>query len=128
MKLITWDVIFGFMVIPKDLLTPLLVPWVVVFRIKRKSLLGLYISHMCEGCISEKFKPTGSRYNIRTTFKTKHILRSSLMKTRSERAPQQTARCVYSIPVNVAEATLAEQADFWPCGSVNTGTISKRVS
>jgi hypothetical protein len=27
--------------------------------------------------------------------------------------------------VNVAEATLAKQADFRPCGSVNIGTISK---
>jgi hypothetical protein len=29
--------------------------------------------------------------------------------------------------VNVAEATLAKQADLWPCGSVNIGIISKRV-
>jgi hypothetical protein len=47
---------------------------------------------------SEKFKRIGNRYNIRTIFKTKHELRSSLMKTRPERDPQQTARCIYSIP------------------------------
>jgi hypothetical protein len=29
--------------------------------------------------------------------------------------------------VNVAEVTLAKQADLLLCGSVNTGTISKRV-
>jgi hypothetical protein len=34
------------------------------------------------------------------------------MKTRLERDPQQTAQCVYSIHVNVAEATLAKQADL----------------
>jgi hypothetical protein len=32
-----------------------------------------------------------------------------------------------ALPVNVAGATLAKQADLWPCGSVNTGTISSRV-
>jgi hypothetical protein len=35
--------------------------------------------------------------NIRTIFRTKHTLRSSLMKTRLERGPQQMAQCVYSI-------------------------------
>jgi hypothetical protein len=44
-----------------------------------------------------EFKRIGNRYNIRTIFKTKHTLRSSLMKTRPERDPQQTAQCVYSI-------------------------------
>jgi predicted GIY-YIG superfamily endonuclease len=31
-------------------------------------------------------------------FKTKHNLRSSLMKTRPERDPLQTTQCIYSIP------------------------------
>jgi hypothetical protein len=47
--------------------------------------------------VSEKFKYIANQYNIRTIFKTKHNLRSSLMKTRQERDPQQTAQCIYSI-------------------------------
>jgi hypothetical protein len=37
--------------------------------------------------VSEKFKRTGTRYSIRTIFRTKYTLRSSLMKTRLERDP-----------------------------------------
>jgi predicted GIY-YIG superfamily endonuclease len=48
--------------------------------------------------VSEKFKRIGIRYNIRTIFKTKHTIRSSLMKARPESDPQQTAQCIYSIP------------------------------
>jgi hypothetical protein len=48
--------------------------------------------------VSEKFKRIGNQYNIRTLFKTKHTLRSSLVRTRPKRDPQQTAHCVYSIP------------------------------
>jgi hypothetical protein len=58
--------------------------------------------------ISEKFKRIGNRYNIGTIFKTKHKLRSSLMKTRPERDPQQTARCVYSIPCECGRSYLGE--------------------
>jgi hypothetical protein len=47
--------------------------------------------------VSEKFKRIVNRYNIRTIFKTVHTLRNSLMKTRPERDPQQTAQCVCSI-------------------------------
>jgi hypothetical protein len=39
----------------------------------------------------------GNQYNIRTIFKTKHKLRSSLMKTRPERDLEQMAQCIYSI-------------------------------
>jgi hypothetical protein len=48
--------------------------------------------------ISEKLKQIGNLYNIRTVFKTKHTLTSSLMRTRLQRSPQQMAHCVYSIP------------------------------
>jgi hypothetical protein len=48
--------------------------------------------------VSKKFKCTGNGYNIRTIFKTKHTLRSSLMKTGPERDLQQMTQCVYSIP------------------------------
>jgi hypothetical protein len=47
--------------------------------------------------VSEKFKCIGN-HNIRTIFKTKHTLRSSLLKTRPERDAQQTAQCIHSIP------------------------------
>jgi hypothetical protein len=48
--------------------------------------------------ISEKFKRIGNHYNTMATFKTKHTLRSSLMRTRLERDLQQMAHCIYSIP------------------------------
>jgi hypothetical protein len=44
--------------------------------------------------VSEKLKRIGNRYNMRTIFRTKHTLRSSLRKTRPERDPQQTAVCL----------------------------------
>jgi hypothetical protein len=40
----------------------------------------------------------------------------------------QTILSIYNIPANVADAAIAKQADYWPCGSTNRGTISKRVS
>jgi hypothetical protein len=39
--------------------------------------------------VSEKFKCTVNKYNIRTVFKTRHTLRSSLVRTRSISAPQK---------------------------------------
>jgi hypothetical protein len=41
--------------------------------------------------VADKFKRIGNWCNIRTIFRTKHTLRSSLMKTRPERDPQQHA-------------------------------------
>jgi hypothetical protein len=57
---------------------------------EQKPLGSVYMPYV-KG-VSEKFKRIGNRYNIRTIFKTKHTLRSSLMKTRPERDPQQTAQ------------------------------------
>jgi hypothetical protein len=65
-------------------------------KTEEKPLGSVYIPYV-KG-VSEKFKRIGNRYNIRTVFKTKHTPRSSLMNTRPERDPQQTAQCVYSIP------------------------------
>jgi hypothetical protein len=63
---------------------------------KNEKHLGfVYISRV-EG-VSEKFKRIGNRYNIRKIFNTQHNIRSSLMKTRPERDPLQTAQCIYSI-------------------------------
>jgi hypothetical protein len=58
--------------------------------------------------VSEKFKHTGNRYNIRMIFKIKHTLRSSLMKTRLERHPQQVAQCIYSIPCECGRSYTGE--------------------
>jgi predicted GIY-YIG superfamily endonuclease len=41
-------------------------------------------------------------------FKTEHILRSSLMKTRPERDPHQTAHCIYSIPCECGRSYIGE--------------------
>jgi hypothetical protein len=57
--------------------------------------------------VSEKFKRIGYRY-IRTIFKTKHALRSSLMKTRPERSPLQTALRIYSIPCECGRSYIEE--------------------
>jgi hypothetical protein len=58
--------------------------------------------------VSEKFKRIGNRYNIRTIFRTKRNLRSSLMKTRLERDLQQTAHCFYSIPCEGGRSHIGE--------------------
>jgi hypothetical protein len=51
--------------------------------------------------VSEKFKRIANQYNIRTVFKTKHTLRSSLVRTRPKRDSQQRAHCAIAFPVNV---------------------------
>jgi hypothetical protein len=87
------------------------IPMVSVVWTKRQSLWVLCISQMW-GVFQRKFESIRNWYNIKTIFKTKHTLRSSLMKTRPERDPQQTAQCIYSIPCEWAEATLAKQPDL----------------
>jgi hypothetical protein len=51
--------------------------------------------------VSEKIKGIGSLYNIRTVFKTKHTLRSSLIRAKPQGDPKQTA--------DVAEIVLGKQ-------------------
>jgi hypothetical protein len=76
-------------------------------RVKKEKPLGsVYIPYV-KG-ISEKFKCIWNRYNIRTIFKTKHALRSSLVKTRPERGLQQTAQCVCSIPCECGRRYIGE--------------------
>jgi hypothetical protein len=60
---------------------------------EEKPLSSVYIPY-----VSEKLKCIENQYNIRMIFKTKLALRSSLMKTRPERDPQQVTCCVCSIP------------------------------
>jgi hypothetical protein len=50
---------------------------------EQKPLGSVYIPYV-KG-VSEKFRRIGNSYNLRTIFRTKHTLRSSLMKTRPER-------------------------------------------
>jgi hypothetical protein len=87
---------------------------------KEQKLLGsVYIPYV-KG-VSEKFRRIGNRY-IRTSSKL-----NTLMKTRPERDRYRQHSASTVFPVNAAEVTLAKQTDFWPCGSVNTGTVSKRL-
>jgi hypothetical protein len=58
--------------------------------------------------VSGEFRRIGNRYNIRTIFKTKHTLRSSLMKTRPVRDPLQIAQCIYSIPCECGRNYIGE--------------------
>jgi hypothetical protein len=58
--------------------------------------------------VSEKFRCIGNWYNIRTIFKTKHTLSSSLMKTRPERDPRHTPQCIYSTPCECGRRYIGE--------------------
>jgi hypothetical protein len=62
--------------------------------------------------VSEKFKHIGNRYNIWTIFKTENTLRSSVMKTRPERDPQQMAQCIYSTPCECGRRYIGETEDL----------------
>jgi hypothetical protein len=73
---------------------------------EEKALGSVYIPYV-KG-VSEKSKRRGNRYNSRTIIKIKHTLRSSLMKTRSERDPLQTAQCIYSIPCECGRNYIGE--------------------
>jgi hypothetical protein len=77
-----------------------------------KSLGSVYIPHVKE--VSETFKHIRVWHDIRTIFRSKHTLRSSLTKTRTERNPQHTAQCVYSIPTE--------------CGRSYTGDTGKPLT
>jgi hypothetical protein len=68
----------------------------VIIQTERKSLLAKSIPN-AKG-ISKKLECIGNHNNIKTTFKTKHTLRSSPMRTRQERDQKQTAHCFYIIP------------------------------
>jgi predicted GIY-YIG superfamily endonuclease len=95
------------MVITKVLLTWLSDLRAVFIRKKEEKPLGLVYIPYVKG-VSEKFKRTGNQYNIRTIFKTKHTLRSSLARTRPKRDPQQMAHCVYSIPCECGRSYIGE--------------------
>jgi hypothetical protein len=48
----------------------------------------------CAKGVSEKITCIGNDYSIRMFFRTKRTLRSSLMRTRPESDPQQSAQCL----------------------------------
>jgi hypothetical protein len=73
---------------------------------EEKPLGSVYIPYV-KG-VSEKFKRVGNRYNIRTIFRTKHTLRSSLMNTRPKIEPQQTAQCGYSVLCECGRSYIGE--------------------
>jgi hypothetical protein len=58
--------------------------------------------------ISEKFKHIGNRYNIKTIFKTRHTLKSLLMRTGLERSPQQMTHSICSIPCECGRSYVGE--------------------
>jgi hypothetical protein len=74
---------------------------VAVIRIKKKKPLGFVYIPYVKG-VSEEFKHIGNQYNVRMIFKTKHILRSSLMKTRPER------ECFSNIPCECGGSYIGE--------------------
>lgn len=71
--------------------------------------------------VSGKFKPLGNIYNIRTLFKTKHILRKFVVKTRPIRAPQEKANCVYSIFRECSRSYVGETGRSLAVNRGNTG-------
>jgi hypothetical protein len=64
---------------------------------KEKKPLALVFILFVKG-ISEKLKHVSNHYNIRTVFRTKHTLRSSLIRTRPERCLLQMVHCICIIP------------------------------
>jgi hypothetical protein len=83
---------------------------------EQKPMGSVYIPYV-KG-VSEKFKCIGDQYNIRTIFKTKHTLRSSLMKTMLERDTQKMAQCVYSNPCECGRSYIGETGRhlaMWLC-------------
>jgi hypothetical protein len=58
--------------------------------------------------ISEKFRHIGNCFNLRTIFKTKHIIRETLLKTGLLRDAQRTKQGVYSIPCDCGRCYISE--------------------
>jgi hypothetical protein len=84
-------------------------------RSNRSSSYTIYQGMVIIPCvkgISEKFRCIGNRSNVRTIFKTKHTLHGTSMKFGPVRDAQQTKQCTYNIPCDVADVTLAKQADL----------------
>lgn len=48
--------------------------------------------------VSDQLRRIGSRFNIRTAFKTSRTLRELIIKTKPENEDQKTKNCVYEVP------------------------------
>jgi hypothetical protein len=92
---------------PQGFIDAVINPSEAVVRKKEAKPLGFVCIAYVKG-VSEKFKRIGNGYNIRTMFRTQHTLRSSLMRTRPQRDPQQTAQCVYSVPCECGRSYMGE--------------------
>jgi hypothetical protein len=73
---------------------------------EEKNLGTVYIPYVKD--ISETFKRIWNQYNIRSVFKTKHTLASSLVRTRAKRDSQRTAQCVDCIPCECGRSYIGE--------------------
>lgn len=58
--------------------------------------------------ISEKFRRIGNQYMVKTIFKTRNTLRSSLVKTKPDQDSNLTAQCVHSIPCECGRKYIGE--------------------
>jgi hypothetical protein len=76
-------------------------------EMEKKIPLGTAVIPYVKG-VSEKFIRIGNRHNIRTVFKTSHILRRSLVKMRLDRDPLDTRHCVCSIPSECSQSNMGE--------------------
>jgi hypothetical protein len=78
-----------------------------------KPIGSVFIPHV-KG-ISKKFRCIRYRYNIRKIFKTRHTLRSILVRIRPERVLQSTAYCVYGIPCECGRYRKYKEAAHTAC-------------
>jgi hypothetical protein len=86
-----------------------------------RGLIDLVLNSKGSNHPSKEVKSLGTAYiqyakfnrteNIKTIFKTKHTLRSSLMKTRPERGNNRHSVSI-AFSMNVAEATLMKHTDL----------------
>jgi hypothetical protein len=76
---------------------------------KSYKALGVCVYSLCKG-VSETFKCIRNQYNIRMIFRTKHDLRSSLMKTRLARDKKTIRVEFYSMPCEYGGVTSVKQA------------------
>jgi hypothetical protein len=90
-ELTTWDVTFGSELIPNGSMSHILIPSVAVFQ-KEEKRSCMCVLILCVTRISRTFGRTENRYNTGIIFTTNHTCRSSLMRTRPEGSPQQTAQ------------------------------------
>jgi hypothetical protein len=58
--------------------------------------------------ISEKFKRTGERFNLKTLFKTKYTLGNFLRKTKPNNDTLDKAQCTYRIPCECGREYIGE--------------------